>query len=71
MFIGDSPNGLQLHYNLTLNYQICKIFSETKSIVIIDSQRLLSLNMKSFLLKTMYQTVFIDLLQQPRTKVSM
>ena len=71
MFIGDIPNGLQLHYYPTLNYQICKIFSETKSIVIIDSQRLLSLNMKSFLLKTMYQTVFIDLLQQPRTKVSM
>ncbi len=71
MFIGDIPNCLQLYYNLTLDYQIRKIFTETESIVIIDSQRLLSLNMKSFLLKTMYQTVFIDLLQQPRTKVSM
>ena len=71
MFIGDIPNGLQLYYNLTLDYQIRKIFTETESIVIIDSQRLLCLNMKSFLLKTMSQTVFIDLLQQTRAKVSM
>ncbi len=71
MFIGDIPNCLQLYYNLTLDYQIRKIFTETESIVIIDSQRLLCLNTKSFLLKTMSRTVFIDLLQQTRAKISM
>ena len=71
MFIGDIPNCLQLHYNLILNYKICKIFTETESIIVIDPQRLLSLNTKSVLLKTMCQTVFIDLLQQTRAKISM
>ena len=71
MFIGDISNRLQLYYDLILNYQICKIFAETESIVIIYFQWLLSLNTKSFLLKAMHQTVFINLLQQARTKVSM
>ena len=71
MLVRDAFDRLQLHYNLILNNEIGKIVTETKAITVKDFQRFLSLNSNTLLPKAMCQTIFINLLQQPSTKIHM
>ena len=71
MLVRNTLDRFQLYYNLILDHQVGKILTKTKAIAIIHLQRFLSLNTKSVLLKSMCQTVFINLLEQTRTKVGM
>ena len=71
MLVRNASNRLQLHYDQILNNQIGKILTKTKSITIIDAQRLLGLNTETFLLKAMHQSIFINLFQQASAKINM
>ena len=71
MFFRNTLNRLQLHNNQVLNNQVGKIFTETKTIAIIDFHRFLCLNAKSSFLKAMCQPIFINLLQQACAKIDM
>jgi len=71
MFVQNALDCFQLHYNLILDYQVCKILTEAEAVSIIHLQRLLCLNFQACLLQTMAQAVFIDLFQQSCSKIDM